>query len=404
LASILLSYIQIKEKRGENMDFNLGEEHTMLKESIANFAMKELQPIAEEMDHKDEWPKGLWKKLADLGVMGITVDPEYGGAGADILSASLVCEELAKVSAAVALSWGAHANLCCNNLNSHASPEQKKKYLPPLCDGTHIGALGLTEPNAGSDAVNIQTTAKKEGGRYVVNGTKTFITNGPVAHTIVLYTKTDKSLGPKGITAFILDTSFPGFSVSKKLNKVGNRGSATGELIFDNCIIPAENIIGYENKGIAVMMGGLDVERAFFGTYALGIAEAAFMASLKYSKERVQFGKPIASFQLIQQKIADMYTQIEAARLLCYKAAILADTAKGGGKGTEVHQIAASAILFTAEVACRVTEEAVQIHGGYGYCMEYPVQRYWRDAKLGTIGAGTSEVRRLIVARELIQM
>jgi isovaleryl-CoA dehydrogenase len=386
------------------MDFTLSEEHRMLKESVANFAAKEIQPIAEEIDRDDHWPDGLWQKLADLGIMGITVDPEYGGAGADILSASLACEELAKASAAVALSWGAHANLCCNNLNSHANETQKKKYLPPLCNGKHIGALGLTEPNAGSDAVNIQTTAKKEGDRYVVNGTKTFITNGPIADTIVLYTKTDKSLGPKGITAFILDTTFPGFSVSKKLNKVGNRGSATGELIMDNCIIPAENIIGQENRGIAVMMGGLDVERAFFGTYALGIAEAAFAESLKYSKERVQFGKPIASFQLIQQKLADMYTQIEAARLLCYKAAILAQKAKGGGKGTEVHQIAAAAILFTAEVACRVCEEAVQIHGGYGYCLEYPVQRFWRDAKLGTIGAGTSEVRRLIVARELLQM
>ncbi len=386
------------------MDFNLSEEHQMLKDSIANFTAKEIQPIAEEMDREDRWPSGLWEKLAELGIMGITVDPSYGGAGADILSASLVCEELAKASAPVALSWGAHANLCCNNLNSHASETQKKKYLPPLASGKHIGALGLTEPNAGSDAVNIQTSARKEGDHYVVNGTKTFITNGPVAKTIVLYAKTDKSLGPRGITAFILDTEFPGFSVSKKLQKVGNRGSATGELIMDHCLIPEENVIGAENKGIAVMMGGLDVERAFFGTYALGIAEAAFAESIKYSRERVQFGKPIASFQLIQAKLADMYTQIEAARLLCYKAAILAEPVKKGGKGTEVHQIAASAILFTAEIACKVCEEAVQIHGGYGYCLEYPVQRFWRDAKLSTIGAGTSEIRRLIVAREILQM
>ncbi|HRR40371.1 MAG TPA: acyl-CoA dehydrogenase family protein [Syntrophales bacterium] len=386
------------------MDFNLSDEHRMLRESIAVFADKELRPIAEEIDRTDEWPDGLWQKLADLGIMGITVDPQYGGAGADILSASLACEELAKASAAVALSWGAHANLCCNNLNSHANDEQKRKYLPPLCNGQHLGALGLTEPNAGSDAVNIQTAARREGDHYVVNGTKTFITNGPIANTIVLYAKTDKSLGPRGITAFILDTKFSGFSVSRKLNKIGNRGSMTGELILDNCIIPAENVIGQENKGIAVMMGGLDVERAFFGTYALGIAEAAFTEALKYSKERVQFGRPIASFQLIQQKLADMFTLIEAARLLCYKAAIMADKARGGGKGTEVHQIAAAAILFTAEAACRITEEAVQIHGGYGYCVEYPVQRYWRDAKLGTIGAGTSEIRRLIVARELLQM
>jgi len=386
------------------MDFDLSDEHRMLKDSIANFAEKELKPIAEKIDREDHWPEGLWQKLADLGIMGITVDPQYGGAGADILSASLVCEELAKASAAVALSWGAHANLCCNNLNSHASDEQKRKYLPPLCTGQHIGALGLTEPNAGSDAVNIQTLAKREGDHYVVNGTKMFITNGPIANTIVLYTKTDKGSGARGITAFILDTKFPGFSVSKKLDKVGNRGSETGELILQDCIIPAENIIGAENKGIAVMMGGLDVERAFFGTYALGIAEAAFAESVKYAKERVQFGKPIASFQMIQQKLADMYTGIESARLLCYKAAILADSAKKGGKGTEVHRISAAAILLTAETACKVCEEAVQIHGGYGYCMEYPVQRFWRDAKLGTIGAGTSEIRRLIVAREILGM
>jgi isovaleryl-CoA dehydrogenase len=386
------------------MDFDLSDEHRMLKDSIANFAEKELKPIAEKIDREDHWPEGLWQKLADLGIMGITVDPQYGGAGADILSASLVCEELAKASAAVALSWGAHANLCCNNLNSHASDEQKRKYLPPLCTGQHIGALGLTEPNAGSDAVNIQTIAKREGDHYVVNGTKMFITNGPIANTIVLYTKTDKGSGARGITAFILDTKFPGFSVSKKLDKVGNRGSETGELILQDCIIPAENIIGGENKGIAVMMGGLDVERAFFGTYALGIAEAAFTESVKYAKERVQFGKPIASFQMIQQKLADMYTGIESARLLCYKAAIMADSAKKGGKGTEVHRISAAAILLTAEMACNVCEEAVQIHGGYGYCMEYPVQRFWRDAKLGTIGAGTSEIRRLIVAREILGM
>ncbi|HPL62277.1 MAG: acyl-CoA dehydrogenase family protein [Syntrophales bacterium] len=386
------------------MDFNLTEEQRMLRDSVANFAAKEIKPIAEEIDREDKWPDGLWQKLAELGIMGITVDPEYGGAGADILSASLACEELARVSAAVALSWGAHANLCCNNLNSHANEVQKRKYLPPLCSGRHIGALGLTEPNAGSDAVGIQTSAKREGDFYVVNGSKMFITNGPVANTVVLYAKTEKSAGPKGITAFILDTKFPGFSVSRKLNKVGNRGSATGELVLDNCRIPAENIIGQENKGIAVMMGGLDVERAFFGTYALGIAEAAFEESVKYAKERVQFGKPIAAFQLIQQKIADMYAQIEAARLMCYKAAILADNVKRGGKGTEVHLISASAILLCAEISVKVCEEAVQIHGGYGYCLEYPVQRFWRDAKLGTIGAGTSEMRRLIIAREILKM
>ena len=386
------------------MNFDLSDEHRMLRDSIANFAEKELKPIAEEIDRDDHWPEGLWLKLGDLGIMGITVDPLYGGAGADILSAALACEELAKVSAAVALSWGAHANLCCNNLNNHASDEQKRKYLPPLCTGQRIGALGLTEPNAGSDAVNIQTTARRNGDHYVVNGTKMFITNGPIADTIVLYTKTDKGSGAKGITAFILDTKFPGFSVSKKLNKVGNRGSATGELIFQDCIIPAENIIGQENKGIAVMMGGLDVSGHFSAPMPWALRRPPLRNRLNTQRKGCSSGNRLRRFEMIQQKLADMYTGIEAARLLCYKAAILADSVKKGGKGTEVHQISAAAILYTAEMACRVCEEAVQIHGGYGYCLEYPVQRFWRDAKLGTIGAGTSEIRRLIVAREILGM
>jgi isovaleryl-CoA dehydrogenase len=384
------------------MDFELTDEHRMMRDSVASFAAKELKPIAEETDREDRWPEGMWKKLGALGVLGITIDPAYGGAGADILSGALVVEELARVLPAVSLSYGAHANLCCHNLLTNGTEEQKRKYLPPLCTGDHVGALGLTEPGAGSDAVSIQTTARREGDHYVVNGRKTFITNGPDARTIILYTKTDKSAGPKGITAFILDTTLPGFSVSRALEKVGNRGSRTGELVLEDCCIPIENLLGKENGGIAVMMRGLDVERAFLSTFALGIAEGAFGEAMKYAKERVQFGKPIASFQLIQAKLADMYTLIEASRLMCYKACILAGLAERGGKGTEVHKLAAAAILFTAEACDKVCTEAVQIHGGYGYCLEYPVQRFWRDAKLGTLGAGTSEMRRLIVARELL--
>jgi len=384
------------------MDFNFSDQHIMLRDSIGNFAAKEILPIAEQIDAEDHWPDGMWEKLAGLGVMGITVDEQYGGAGADLLSAVIVLEELAKASPSIALSWGAHANLCCNNLNHNASHEQKKKYLPPLCSGKHIGALGLTEPNAGSDAVNIQTVAVKKGDYYVVNGTKMFITNGTVANTIVLYAKTDKEKGARGITAFILDTGFPGFSVSKKLKKVGHRGSATAELVLEDCMIPAENVLGEENKGIHVMMSGLDVERAFYAGEAIGIAEACLEFSVKYAKERVQFGKPIGTFQLIQAKLADMYTQLEAGKILCYRAAVLADQARRGGKGTEIHKLAAASILFNAEMASRVADQAVQIHGGYGYMLEYPVQRFLRDAKLLEIGAGTSEIRRLIIARELL--
>ena len=385
------------------MDFNFSEHHIMLRESIRNFAAKEIWPIAEEIDAEDKWPDGMWQKLANMGIMGITVAEEYGGAGADLISAIIVLEELSKASPAIALSWGAHANLCCNNLNHNASPNQKSKYLPPLCTGQHIGALGLTEPNAGSDAVNIQTVAVRKGDHYVVNGTKMFITNGSVANTIVLYAKTDKGKGARGITAFILDTKFPGFSVSKELKKYGHRGSPTAELILQDCIIPAENVIGEENKGINVMMSGLDVERAFYAGESIGIAEACLELSIKYAKERVQFGKPIGAFQLIQAKLADMYTQLEAGKMICYKAAVLAEQASTGGKGTEIHKLAAASILFNAEMASRIADQAVQIHGGYGYMLEYPVQRFLRDAKLIEIGAGTSEIRRLIIAREILK-
>jgi isovaleryl-CoA dehydrogenase len=384
------------------MDFTLSDEHRMLQESVRNFAEKEIWPIAEEIDEKDEWPEGMWQKLGELGVMGITADVEYGGAGADLLSAVLALEELSKASPAVALSWGAHANLCVNNLNRNANPTQKATYLPSLCSGEQIGALGLTEPNAGSDAVNIQTVAVKDGDHYVVNGTKMFITNGSVANTIVLYTKTDKEKKARGITAFILDTSLPGFSVSKKLKKYGHRGSPTAELILEDCAIPVENVLGEENKGIDVLMSGLDVERAFFAGEALGIAEACLDLSLKYAKERVQFGKPIGAFQLIQAKLANMYTQIEAGRMLCYWAAVIADKSERGGKGVDIHKLSAASILFNAEMAMKVADQAVQIHGGYGYMLEYPVQRFLRDAKLIEIGAGTSEIRRLIIARELM--
>ncbi|MED1949815.1 acyl-CoA dehydrogenase family protein [Brevibacillus centrosporus] len=376
------------------MDFP--QEFDLLRKTVSSFVKREIEPIAEEMDRKDEWPKDMWNKLGELGVLGLTVPEEYGGAGLGPVEQAMVTEEIAKYSAAIAVSYAAHANLCTHNLYHNATEEQRKKYLPGLCTGKLIGALGLTEPGSGSDAVGMRTTARKVGDRYILQGSKTFITNGPVADVILVYAKTDKEKGAHGITAFLVEKGFPGFSVSKRLEKMGNRGSETGELIFDECEVPAENVLGEVNKGVKVMMSGLDIERVIVSALALGIGEGAFREAVKYAQERSQFGKPISHFQLIQAKIADMYTALEAARLLTYDAARLA------AENQKITLKAAAAILFTAETATKVALEAVQIHGGYGYMLDYPVNRYLRDSKLYEIGAGTSEVRRLIIARELL--
>lgn len=385
------------------MDFNLSDEHKMLKETVYNFAKKEILPLAYEIDKSDEMPEDMFKKLGNLGVLGIIIPEKYGGTGCDILSQVLVIEQLARVCPAIALSYGAHSNLCMYNLYKNGTEEQRKKYLPLLCKGETIGALGLTEPGAGSDAISISTSAKKVKNKYILNGTKTFITNAPIADVCIIYAKTDKEKGAKGITAFIVESSFPGYSRGKKLEKMGHRGSPTGEIILEECEVPEENVLLGENKGVAVMMSGLDIERAIFAAEPVGIAQTALDLSLKYSKERVQFKQPICNFQLIQAKIADMYTQTEAARLMTYKSAVLAQECEKGGKGTEIHKFAAAALLFAAEVCVKVTLEAVQIHGGYGYTLEYPVNRFLRDAKLMEIGAGTNEIRRLIIARELLR-
>ncbi|WP_301172843.1 acyl-CoA dehydrogenase family protein [Brevibacillus nitrificans] len=376
------------------MDFP--QEFDLLRKTVSSFVKREIEPIAEEMDRKDEWPKDMWNKLGELGVLGLTVPEEYGGAGLGPVEQAMVTEEIAKYSAAIAVSYAAHANLCTHNLYHNANEEQRKKYLPGLCTGKLIGALGLTEPGSGSDAVGMRTTARKKGDRYILQGSKTFITNGPVADVILVYAKTDKEKGAHGITAFLVEKGFPGFSVSKRLEKMGNRGSETGELIFDECEVPAENVLGEVNKGVKVMMSGLDIERVIVSALALGIGEGAFREAVKYAQERSQFGKPISHFQLIQAKMADMYTALEAARLLTYDAARLA------AENQKITLKAAAAILFTAETATKVALEAVQIHGGYGYMLDYPVNRYLRDSKLYEIGAGTSEVRRLIIARELL--
>jgi len=318
----------------------------------------------------------------------------------------LAVEQLSRISPALGMTYGAHSNLCANNIHKNGTEAQKSKYLPPMCTGEHIGALCLTEPNAGSDALGgMRTVARKSGDRYIINGTKMFITNGNIAHTLLVYAKTAPELGSHGISAFIVEADSPGVTVSKKLKKCGMRGSPTSELSFEDVEVPAENLLHAENSGVAVVTSGLAYERIVLAGGSLGIAEQALEYSIQYAKEREQFGRPIKDFQMIQQKIADMYCLVEASRGLVYRAARFADGPEGksGGKGTELDKLAAAAILFAAESSTKIACDGVQIHGGYGYCLEYPIQKLWRDAKLYEIGAGTSEIRRMIIARELFR-
>ena len=385
------------------MDFELSEQHKMLASMVRDFIDKEIEPIAEQIDREDKFPEGIWKRLGELGVLGTTIPEKYGGGGFDYLAEAICGEQIGRISPAIALSCGAHSNLCCDNLYRNGTEEQRKRYLPPLCRGEKIGALALTEPNAGSDAVSIQTTAKKDGDYYILNGTKMFITNGTIADTLIVYTKTTPDRGAKGITAFIVEKGFQGSFTSSHIEKMGYRGSPTAELAFGDYRVPQQNILGRENQGIDVMMSGLDMERSILCGLALGILASALELSIKYANERVQFGQPIGRFQLIQGKIADMYVALEASRLMAYKAATLASMSERGGKGTEIHKLAAAALLFCAESATKASLDALQIHGGYGYTLDCPVNRLLRDTKLLEIGAGTSEIRRLIIAEALLQ-
>jgi isovaleryl-CoA dehydrogenase len=373
----------------------LTEEHRLLRQTVLAFARRELGPVADEIDRNDAFPPDLFPRLGALGILGVTVPPEYGGAGADLLSGVLVIEQLARVSASVALSYGAHANLCVHNLYTNGTEEQRRAYLPGLCSGELIGALAITEPNAGSDAMGIETRAVADGDDFVLNGSKTLITNGSIADVFVLYAKTGAA-DERRMTAFIVERRFPGFSVSRVFDKFGHRGSPTAELLLEDCRVPRKNVLGRAGDGAAVMRRGLDIERAFLAGESLGIAEEALALSIDYAKKRHQFGQPIGSFQLIQAKLADMYTQIEAARALVYQTAVLAEQG-------DAHKEAAAAILFASEVATRVALDAMQIHGGYGYLNELPLGRLVRDAKLLEIGAGTSEIRRLIIGKELLR-
>jgi isovaleryl-CoA dehydrogenase len=380
------------------MDFELPEEHQIAYESAFAFARDEIRPHNAEIERSDDFPSWLWKRLADQGYTGIAIPEEYGGSGGDFLMAALVARAISRANGAIGMSFGAHHNLCAHNILRNGTERQKRKYLPALAGAKMIGALGLTEPNAGSDAMGIQATARKVDGGYLINGTKVFITNGPIADLMVVYAKTKPQERSRGITAFIFETTTKGFRVARKLQKLGMHGSPTGELVFEDAFVPDENVLGEVNQGYKVVMSGLDLERAFFAVSLVGGIEAALEISLKYAKERVQFGQPIASFQLIQAKLADMYTDLEAGRHMAHRALWLAQ------QGRRVSKEAAAALLFTARASMRAADHALQIHGGWGYLTDFEVERMWRDAKLAEIGAGTNEIRQLLIARELLGM
>ncbi len=378
-----------------SLDFDLGETVEMLRDSVKTFSSDEIAPRAAEIDRTDQFPMDLWKKMGDLGVLGITVEEEYGGAGMGYLEHAIAMQEISRASASVGLSYGAHSNLCVNQIRRNGTADQKQRYLPKLISGDHVGALAMSEPGAGSDVVSMKLRADKKGDRYILNGSKMWITNGPDADTMVIYAKTDADAGPKGITAFLVEKGFKGFSVAQKLDKLGMRGSHTGELVFDNCEVPEENVLGEVNKGVRVLMSGLDYERAVLAAGPVGIMDACMDIVIPYIHERKQFGQSIGEFQLMQGKIADMYTTMNATKAYVYAVAKACD------RGQTTRKDAAGAILYAGEKATWMALEAIQVLGGMGYINESPTGRLLRDAKLYEIGAGTSEIRRMLIGREL---
>jgi isovaleryl-CoA dehydrogenase len=380
--------------------FDLGETIEMLRDSVQQFAAQEIAPRASQIDQTDQFPMDLWKKMGALGLLGITVEEELGGSGLSYLAHIVALEEISRASASVGLSYGAHSNLCVNQLRRNGNAEQKQHYLPKLISGEHVGALAMSEPNAGSDVVSMKLRADKQGGRYILNGNKMWITNGPDADVLIVYAKTDVNAGPRGITAFIIEKQFKGFSVAQKLNKLGMRGSHTGELVFQDCEVPEENVLGTVGGGVNVLMSGLDTERAVLAGGPLGIMAACMDVVVPYVHDRQQFGQSIGEFQLIQAKLADMYTTLMASRAYVYEVGKACDKASVDTQ-RHLRKDAAGSILFAAEKATWMAGEAIQCLGGNGYINEYPTGRLWRDAKLYEIGAGTSEIRRMLIGREL---
>jgi isovaleryl-CoA dehydrogenase len=380
-----------------SLDHGLGQDIELLRDSVRTFTGNEIAPIADEIDRTDQFPRDLWPKLGDLGVLGITVEEEFGGLGFGYLEHCVAMEEISRGSGAIGLSYGAHSNLCVNQIRRWATPEQKRRYLPKLISGEHVGALAMSEPEAGSDVVSMRLKAEKRGDRYILNGSKFWITNATEADVVVVYAKTDPAAGSRGITAFLVEKGYKGFGVAQKLDKLGMRGSPTGELTFEDCEVPTENIVGELNGGVKVLMSGLDYERAVLAAGSLGIMQACLDLVIPYVHQRKQFGQPIGSFQLMQGKLADMYVMANAAKAYVYAVARACD------RGEKARKDAAGAILFASEQATFMALQAIQCLGGNGYINEFPAGRLLRDAKLYEIGAGTSEIRRMLIGRELFE-